>query len=222
MFCSVKQASRAQILDKATEYIQYMRRKNHTHQQDIDDLKKQNALLEQQGEWCWFSLVAQYPCAVAPGAGSDFSCFLSARRSPCAGEGQGQRPDPDQLLVWQQPVHQPQGQRRVGLWRRFGLQLRIGTGWAAQQKEAARGAQLDSTMQEPAPLPPNPQTDSPPVTPTCLHSAPPPCSGPGVELRTLFKEVLSCIKTLLPAFCSLLASVTQPFLRLGCNAPPTP
>lgn len=46
-----KQASRAQILDKATEYIQYMRRKNHTHQQDIDDLKKQNALLEQQGEW---------------------------------------------------------------------------------------------------------------------------------------------------------------------------
>lgn len=48
---SVKQASRAQILDKATEYIQYMRRKNHTHQQDIDDLKKQNALLEQQGEF---------------------------------------------------------------------------------------------------------------------------------------------------------------------------
>uniref|UniRef100_A0A8D3BD05 Protein max n=1 Tax=Scophthalmus maximus TaxID=52904 RepID=A0A8D3BD05_SCOMX len=48
---SVKQASRAQILDKATEYIQYMRRKNHTHQQDIDDLKKQNALLEQQGKW---------------------------------------------------------------------------------------------------------------------------------------------------------------------------
>uniref|UniRef100_A0A4W5N895 Protein max n=1 Tax=Hucho hucho TaxID=62062 RepID=A0A4W5N895_9TELE len=39
---SVKQASRAQILDKATDYIQYMRRKNHTHQQDIDDLKKQN------------------------------------------------------------------------------------------------------------------------------------------------------------------------------------
>ncbi|XP_013909019.1 PREDICTED: protein max isoform X1 [Thamnophis sirtalis] len=41
-------ASRAQILDKATEYIQYMRRKNHTHQQDIDDLRRQNALLEQQ------------------------------------------------------------------------------------------------------------------------------------------------------------------------------
>lgn len=46
----MQQASRAQILDKATEYIQYMRRKNHTHQQDIDDLKRQNALLEQQGE----------------------------------------------------------------------------------------------------------------------------------------------------------------------------
>uniref|UniRef100_A0A8C5AWR9 Protein max n=1 Tax=Gadus morhua TaxID=8049 RepID=A0A8C5AWR9_GADMO len=45
-----EKASRAQILDKATEYIQYMRRKNTTHQQDIDDLKKQNALLEQQGE----------------------------------------------------------------------------------------------------------------------------------------------------------------------------
>uniref|UniRef100_A0A8C5IV57 Protein max n=1 Tax=Junco hyemalis TaxID=40217 RepID=A0A8C5IV57_JUNHY len=46
-----EKASRAQILDKATEYIQYMRRKNHTHQQDIDDLKRQNALLEQWG--CW-------------------------------------------------------------------------------------------------------------------------------------------------------------------------
>ncbi|XP_013855590.1 protein max isoform X1 [Austrofundulus limnaeus] len=43
-----EKASRAQILDKATEYIQFMRRKNHSHQQDIDDLKKQNALLEQQ------------------------------------------------------------------------------------------------------------------------------------------------------------------------------
>uniref|UniRef100_A0A8C7GAI8 Protein max n=1 Tax=Oncorhynchus kisutch TaxID=8019 RepID=A0A8C7GAI8_ONCKI len=49
---SIKQASRAQILDKATDYIQYMRRKNHTHQQDIDDLKRQNALLEQQGDLC--------------------------------------------------------------------------------------------------------------------------------------------------------------------------
>ncbi|XP_032757816.1 protein max-like [Rattus rattus] len=43
-----EKASRAQILDKATEYIQYMRRKNHTPQQDLDDLKRHNALLEQQ------------------------------------------------------------------------------------------------------------------------------------------------------------------------------
>lgn len=56
LFPLLQQASRAQILDKATEYIQYMRRKNHTHQQDIDDLKRQNALLEQQGEgWGWES-----------------------------------------------------------------------------------------------------------------------------------------------------------------------
>ena len=38
----------AQILGKATEYIQYMQRKNHTHQQDIDDLKRPDAFLEQQ------------------------------------------------------------------------------------------------------------------------------------------------------------------------------
>jgi len=43
-----KVASRAQILKKAAEYIQFMRRKNNTHQQDIDDLKRQNQLLEDQ------------------------------------------------------------------------------------------------------------------------------------------------------------------------------
>ncbi|KAL0115147.1 hypothetical protein PUN28_010621 [Cardiocondyla obscurior] len=43
-----KVASRAQILKKAAEYIQYMRRKNTSHQQDIDDLKKQNSILENQ------------------------------------------------------------------------------------------------------------------------------------------------------------------------------
>lgn len=42
------QASRAQILKKAAEYIQFMRRKNSSHQQDIDDLKRQNTLLENQ------------------------------------------------------------------------------------------------------------------------------------------------------------------------------
>ncbi|XP_023224364.1 protein max-like isoform X2 [Centruroides sculpturatus] len=43
-----EKASRAQILKKAAEYIQFMRRKNSAHQQDIDDLKKQNKYLEEQ------------------------------------------------------------------------------------------------------------------------------------------------------------------------------
>ncbi|XP_034940825.1 protein max isoform X2 [Chelonus insularis] len=43
-----KVASRAQILKKAAEYIQFMRRKNASHQQDIEDLKRQNSLLESQ------------------------------------------------------------------------------------------------------------------------------------------------------------------------------
>lgn len=43
-----EKASRAQILKKAAEYIQFMRRKNSTHQQDIDELKRQNNLLENQ------------------------------------------------------------------------------------------------------------------------------------------------------------------------------
>lgn len=41
-------ASRAQILKKAAEYITFMRRKNQSHQQDIDDLKRQNNNLETQ------------------------------------------------------------------------------------------------------------------------------------------------------------------------------
>ncbi|XP_034834323.1 protein max isoform X1 [Maniola hyperantus] len=41
-------ASRAQILKKAAEYIQFMRRKNNAHQQDIDDLRRQNTILETQ------------------------------------------------------------------------------------------------------------------------------------------------------------------------------
>ncbi|XP_031565681.1 protein max-like isoform X4 [Actinia tenebrosa] len=43
-----EKASRAQILNKATDYIQHMRKKNHTHQMDIDDLKRQNMILDQQ------------------------------------------------------------------------------------------------------------------------------------------------------------------------------
>jgi len=42
------QASRAQILKKAADYIQFMRRKNAAHQQDIDDLKRQNDALQTQ------------------------------------------------------------------------------------------------------------------------------------------------------------------------------
>ncbi|CAN8000680.1 unnamed protein product, partial [Ixodes hexagonus] len=44
----VVQASRAQILKKAADYIQTMRRKNTAHLQDIEDLKRQNKLLEDQ------------------------------------------------------------------------------------------------------------------------------------------------------------------------------
>ncbi|XP_063231532.1 protein max-like isoform X2 [Bacillus rossius redtenbacheri] len=43
-----KVVSRALILKKAADYIQFMRKKNSSHQNDIDDLKRQNALLEQQ------------------------------------------------------------------------------------------------------------------------------------------------------------------------------
>ncbi|XP_022911856.1 protein max isoform X2 [Onthophagus taurus] len=43
-----EKASRAQILKKAAEYIQTMRKKNFSHQQDIDNLRKQNSLLEAQ------------------------------------------------------------------------------------------------------------------------------------------------------------------------------
>ncbi|XP_070378232.1 protein max-like isoform X1 [Dermacentor albipictus] len=47
-FQSTNQASRAQILKKAADYIQSMRRKNTAHLQDIEDLKRQNKLLEEQ------------------------------------------------------------------------------------------------------------------------------------------------------------------------------
>jgi len=45
-----KQSSRAQILKKAAEYIQFMRRKNSAHQHDIEDLKRQNNILENQSK----------------------------------------------------------------------------------------------------------------------------------------------------------------------------
>eukprot|EP00088_Acartia_fossae_P017302 TRINITY_DN19801_c0_g1_i1.p1 TRINITY_DN19801_c0_g1~~TRINITY_DN19801_c0_g1_i1.p1 ORF type:complete len:143 (+),score=31.36 TRINITY_DN19801_c0_g1_i1:33-461(+) len=40
--------SRAQILKKASEYIAFMRKKNSTHANDIDDLRRQNQHLENQ------------------------------------------------------------------------------------------------------------------------------------------------------------------------------
>ncbi|KAK2161706.1 hypothetical protein LSH36_111g04030 [Paralvinella palmiformis] len=42
------QASRAMILKQATDYIQFMAKKNGSIQADIDDLKRQTAVLEQQ------------------------------------------------------------------------------------------------------------------------------------------------------------------------------
>lgn len=41
-------ASRAQILKKAAEYIQFMRKKNTSVQDDIDNIAKQNKMLEEQ------------------------------------------------------------------------------------------------------------------------------------------------------------------------------
>ncbi|PVD25476.1 hypothetical protein C0Q70_13132 [Pomacea canaliculata] len=43
-----EKVSRAMILKKAADYIQFMRQKNQGHQQDIEDLKRQNGMMEQQ------------------------------------------------------------------------------------------------------------------------------------------------------------------------------
>lgn len=57
-----EKASRAQILKKAAEYIQTMRKKNQTNQADIDELSRLNKMLEDQmltqgkipkKEWDW-------------------------------------------------------------------------------------------------------------------------------------------------------------------------
>lgn len=175
--------------------------------------------------WVWLIfLVRQYPHAVWMGVW--FICLPSTRCSPCPGEGQGQRPDPDKLLVWQQPVHKPQGQRRVGLRRRLRLQLRIGTGRAAQQKEATHGAQLDSAMQEPLPLPRLPkqtlfaQRTRRPHNSHLSALCPTSLQRSRRRAEDSVKEVLSCIKTLLPAFCAPPYKCHSAFLRLCCSAPP--
>uniref|UniRef100_A0A7N9D551 Protein max n=1 Tax=Macaca fascicularis TaxID=9541 RepID=A0A7N9D551_MACFA len=87
-----EKASRAQILDKATEYIQYMRRKNHTHQQDIDDLKRQNALLEQQVPNCR-PLPPQHNCHHQHHlCRCPISLLSLSLKSPKAGRSSGWRP----------------------------------------------------------------------------------------------------------------------------------
>lgn len=72
------QASRAQILKKAAEYIQFMRKKNNSHQQDIEDLKRQNSLLESQSE------CASFNCTLITLILTVSSCFSSYVRK---GEG---------------------------------------------------------------------------------------------------------------------------------------
>lgn len=47
---SGEKASRAQILNKATDYIQYMRKRNAAHQLEMEELKKQNGSLSLQGQ----------------------------------------------------------------------------------------------------------------------------------------------------------------------------
>lgn len=47
------QTSRSQILKQATDYIQYMTKKNGSVQNEINELKRQNRILEQQGIVLW-------------------------------------------------------------------------------------------------------------------------------------------------------------------------
>lgn len=53
------QASRAQILKKTTECIQTMRRKIQIYQKDVEDIKKQNAVLEAQSRWIIYNIINQ-------------------------------------------------------------------------------------------------------------------------------------------------------------------
>lgn len=80
------------------------------------------------------------PLMVSSLGNSDFLSVLSPR----SGEGEGLGSAPGQLfIVRQQPVHQPQRQRCVGVRRRLRLQLRVGAGRAPQQEEGAHGGQLE-------------------------------------------------------------------------------
>ncbi|CAG9760225.1 unnamed protein product [Ceutorhynchus assimilis] len=76
---SGEKASRAQILKKAAEYIVFMRKKNCSHQQDIQDLKRQNSLLEGQ-----INLLEQAKSTGVyhPDAYKDIESDISDRESP--------------------------------------------------------------------------------------------------------------------------------------------
>lgn len=88
-------------------------------------------------EWCPFLILVIFLF-------SDYIIFKS-RCSPRSGEGEGLRPAPGWILiVWQQPVHQPQRQCRVSVWRRLWLQLWVRHRGAAQQEEGASGGQLEN------------------------------------------------------------------------------
>ena len=72
------QASRAQILNKATEYIQDMTRKNTCHKDDIEELRQQNTELEMKSKdscceyrvfFLWCSVFDRVSC---PRFSSDF------------------------------------------------------------------------------------------------------------------------------------------------------
>ena len=49
-FVTIHQSSRAQILKKASDYIDFMRKKIASHQADIEDLQRQNELLDAQSK----------------------------------------------------------------------------------------------------------------------------------------------------------------------------
>lgn len=86
----------------------------------------------------------QLTAILKSGSSSSPSRFFLCSCSPCSREGEGLHSAPGQLLVWQQPVHQSQRQRRVGVRWRLWLELWVRGRGAAQQEEAACGGQLVS------------------------------------------------------------------------------
>lgn len=180
-----------------------MRRKNHTHQQDIDDLKKQNALLEQQGEWRRFLPLCQYLC------GSNFWFYFLLLFV-----------DPPQSVLWRRPKATARSRQttrptaactqtaRAAPCRPLTAvptpaQNRNRTSCPIERSYAWSPARLSHAGAAP---PPNSQTDSfcPAQPPSHLSAlSPAPLLRPRSRAEDSVKEVLSCVKTLLPAFCPL-------------------